>query len=508
MSQNKNTITVILMISSILLLIALQIFWLRGSYEKAYHDFHRETSILFRTTVMGLRDSLFLKNVEPVEDDTVTGIFGEKRFLGRDSVFQRYNIQQERGKVKIYVSSARDSVDLDILGPVASVVRRVQIKGKPGAFRSFIVKLNPDTLNMDTLTLMYRRALSSAGFHIPFVIRHIVFDPEDEGQNPLTAMGNIQFPSDEKSTIGASVFNDTIATYSDHLNPFHQYRAVLGDVRKTVFSGIVPQVLFSVFLTVITTASFIFMFRNIQSQQRLMEAKNEFISNVTHELKTPVATVSVALEALKNFQAKDNPRLTEEYLDIAQRELNRLSILTDKILKTTIFESKGVEFVPETIDLDSMILQIMASMKMIFENHGATVIYQKQGENFELRGSPLHLTNLIYNLIDNALKYCPEKPVINILLSNSYPFLILSVKDNGIGIAKEYHTKIFEKFYRISSGDVHNTKGYGLGLSYVASVVKSHYGIIEVFSEPNHGSEFKITLPRPPGRIFRKMIKI
>jgi signal transduction histidine kinase len=137
-------------------------------------------------------------------------------------------------------------------------------------------------------------------------------------------------------------------------------------------------------------------------------------------------------------------------------------------------------------------------MKLVFEKKSAAVRYEKEGTDFSIAGGTMHLVNMITNLIDNSLKYSPQNPVILVTLHATSDAVTLSVKDEGIGIPAEYHRKIFEKFFRVPTGDVHNTKGYGLGLSYVASVVKSHGGTIKVNSEPGKGSEFVITLPKRP----------
>lgn len=227
-----------------------------------------------------------------------------------------------------------------------------------------------------------------------------------------------------------------------------------------------------------------------------MELKNDFISNVTHELKTPVATVSVALEALKNFHGLDNPARTKEYLEIAQNELKRLTLMTDKILKASVFENNGVVIQKESVDIQKITQQILDSLKLLFDKQKAQVSFQTEGNNFIVEGEAAHLTNVIYNFLDNALKYSPEHPQINIQLKETPTNLILSIQDNGIGIAPEYKKKVFEKFFRVPTGDVHNIKGYGLGLSYVASVMKAHGGTVDVVSEPGKGSNFIATFPK------------
>ncbi len=296
------------------------------------------------------------------------------------------------------------------------------------------------------------------------------------------------------------VFSKTMNSEWVRFGPVHRYAIVISDFRHIILKQITPQILFSLFLTLLTTAAFLIMYRSIRTQQRLMELKNDFISNITHELKTPITTVGVAIEALKDFKAINNPTLTKEYLDIAQNELNRLSILTDKILKTSLFENKGIDYQPELIEMDKLVEQVLASMKLVFEKQEAKVSFEKQGNDFSLMGGSVHLTSVIYNLLDNALKYSLITPEIVVNLTEKSAHIILSVKDNGIGIATEYRKKVFEKFFRVPTGDVHNIKGYGLGLSYVESVVKSHKGMIEVQSEPGKGSNFIVTLPKYSGR--------
>lgn len=235
-------------------------------------------------------------------------------------------------------------------------------------------------------------------------------------------------------------------------------------------------------------------------QQRLVLLKNDFVSNVTHELKTPVATASVAIEALRNFHILDNPSRTREYLEIAQQELSRLTLLTDNILKAAIFENNGIHIREEKLDLKAVTGEVLSSMKLVFESKNTHVTFRTDGVDFMMEGGKAHIVNMIYNLLDNALKYSPSDPEIDILLkdgtlrqSGGLQFII---RDRGIGIDAEFHKKIFEKFFRVPSGDVHNTKGHGLGLNYVASVVKSHGGTIRLESHPGKGSCFTIYLPR------------
>lgn len=262
-----------------------------------------------------------------------------------------------------------------------------------------------------------------------------------------------------------------------------------------VLKRMLLPLLFSLFLIGVTVLSFVLLYKNMRRQQRLTAIKNEFISNITHELKTPIATVGVAIEALKNFNAIDNPERTKEYLDISSNELQRLSLLVDKVLKLSMFEKKEVELQKEPLNMNDLTAEVMNSMKLQLEKQRAVVTTQTEGDT-GLYGDKLHLMSVVFNLLDNALKYSDNRPEISVEIKGNENEVMLAVSDKGIGIREEYKDKLFDKFFRVPAGDTHNAKGYGLGLSYVSHVVTQHNGTIRVESEPGKGSRFIIHLPK------------
>jgi two-component system phosphate regulon sensor histidine kinase PhoR len=440
--------------------------------------------------MLGLRDSLIERNIQPVDEDTIKGLWDE---LGGDSLHRKIGvagikylgINDDKDNVQIFVSQLDDSLK-GLVRPLASKMRRI-----PGR-HNFVIRLDADTISIDSISSAYKVALAKAGIEVAY---QIIKSPSKIFYHHLGPLPPKPFEalSAERKF---DLTKDTIRTETIQIGPLDLYYASFPGIRKKMIGEISPQIFFSVFITLITSISFVIIYRGMKTQQKLIGIKNDFINNVTHELKTPVATVSVAIEALQRFDVLDNPQLTQEYLGIAKQELERLTQMTDNILNTSVLESKAPEFIPERVNLDAIIQKIISRLKLIMESRGATVTYKKDGNDFETFGSPLHLTNLLHNLVDNALKYSPASPSIHIVLRQRDSRFIISVKDNGIGIPKEFQEKIFDKFFRIPTGDVHNTKGHGLGLSYVLNVVKSHNGKIEVYSEVNHGSEFVITLPR------------
>lgn len=273
------------------------------------------------------------------------------------------------------------------------------------------------------------------------------------------------------------------------------YRLELGNTKPYLLRRIAMPVIFCLLLLGITILAFVLLYKNLLRQKRLGEIKNEFISNISHELKTPVATVGVAIEALSSFNAMQDPERTKEYLDISTNELQRLSLLIDKVLKLSMFENKELDLHYEDTDLKEITDEVLLSLKLQFEKQLANVSLDVKG-NVHIQGDRLHLQSVIFNLLDNALKYSKANPVIHIEIAESGDEIIFTINDNGIGIAPEYREKVFEKFFRVPHGNTHNAKGYGLGLSYVARVIQKHRGSIRVQSQPGIGTSFIIHLPK------------
>lgn len=283
--------------------------------------------------------------------------------------------------------------------------------------------------------------------------------------------------------------------YTDMISG-ERFIAVISEYRRYLFQKIGPQIVFSLLLFACVGLAFLFVYQSLRKQMRLTELKNDFIRNMTHELKTPISTVSVAIEALQHFDALDNPARTREYLDISQLELNRLSLLVDKVLRMSIFEQGDPELKTETLDLHTLVEEVLAAMKLQFEKYRAEVHFSVTGTDFSIMGDRLHLLSVLYNLLENALKYSPLPPHISVSLAHSDQQLTLQVRDQGRGIPTEYLGRIFEKFFRVPTGDVHDVKGHGLGLNYVAGVVRLHQGSIEVESKEGAGTAFTVRLPK------------
>ncbi|MEO6883560.1 MAG: HAMP domain-containing sensor histidine kinase [Bacteroidia bacterium] len=252
-----------------------------------------------------------------------------------------------------------------------------------------------------------------------------------------------------------------------------------------ISAGLILFIIFSFYYTIST----------ILKQKKLSEIKNDFINNMTHEFKTPISTISLACEMLGDTSVNKSTEKTSNYLSMIREENRRLSLLVENILQTAILDKGAFKLKTDVVDVHQILTQVLGNIRLQVDSKQGEIITNLNAENYFLEADKVHLSNIIYNLIDNALKYSLRNPVIEVGTKNVQGGIEISIKDNGIGISKENQKKIFETLYRVPTGNVHNVKGFGLGLSYVKTVVDKHHGTITVESELEHGSTFRIFLP-------------
>ena len=256
---------------------------------------------------------------------------------------------------------------------------------------------------------------------------------------------------------------------------------------------LLPQVGFVLILIFLTGAAFLITYRSLKAQIKLTNLKDDFISNMSHELKTPIATVKVALEAINNFNVIDNPKMTREYLGMAAAEMDRLELLATRVLNTSLLESGKLYLQKENYDLKKLVTEVLDIMRLRLLQHEANVSFECSGSDFRIPVDKLHTQGVLINLIDNSLKYSAPRANVAIKLTENNGAVRLTLSDNGPGIPEEYREKVFEKFFRVPTGNRHNTKGYGLGLSYAAQVMRQHNGTINVNNLAGGGCMFTLT---------------
>jgi two-component system phosphate regulon sensor histidine kinase PhoR len=233
----------------------------------------------------------------------------------------------------------------------------------------------------------------------------------------------------------------------------------------------------------------------IMRQKKLSEVRSDFINNMTHELKTPISTIALSSEVLSNPNITSDPERLQQYSRIIKEETERLKNQVDKVLQMATLDKKRLEMEMKKVNLHKVINKTVEGFELILSASDGTIHKDLQAKDPYIKGDELHLTNILFNLVDNAIKYSDNKPRIEISTRDHKQGIYLRVKDNGIGMSREEQKHVFEKFYRVPTGDKHDVKGFGIGLNYVRKMVKKHHGKIQLKSEPKAGSTFRIFFP-------------
>jgi len=230
-------------------------------------------------------------------------------------------------------------------------------------------------------------------------------------------------------------------------------------------------------------------------QKRLSEVKTDFINNMTHELKTPISTISLSSEMLMRIDLNEDPEKIRKYAGIIYKENKRLENQVERVLNVAKLDKDKVVLNKENFDVHELLAEVKENFEFNQLNQGGKIELNCAAENYKIQADPVHLTNVVYNLLDNAVKYCITTPQIVLNTQNEKNHLVIDISDNGIGMKREDLKQIFEKFYRVPTGNIHNVKGFGLGLYYVKLIMDAHEGKIEVKSAVNKGTTFAIYLP-------------
>lgn len=262
---------------------------------------------------------------------------------------------------------------------------------------------------------------------------------------------------------------------------------VLGSM-AWILSG---SLLFSLIILATFALSLFFLIR----QKKISEMKSDFLNNMTHEFKTPIATISLAADTITNPKVINDENSIRHFIGMIKKENSRMNKKVETILQIASLDKKEIDFRFENVSIHSIITRAAETIEIQVHQKNGTLSLLLNAPEPVVSGDPEHLSNLVTNLLDNALKYSPETPEITVETSNNERGLIMSVSDKGIGMSKSVQSKIFERFYRQTSGNVHDVKGFGLGLNYVRAIVDAHRGTITVTSEPGNGSRFDVFLP-------------
>lgn len=304
-----------------------------------------------------------------------------------------------------------------------------------------------------------------------------------------TKVSSDGFENDVKSTYSVPIF------YDENNQSLYRLLVNFPDDREYILSSIIGMILLSIVFTSIIIIAYSSALYQLVKQRKISEIKTDFINNMTHEFKTPIATINLALDAIRNPKVIDDKEKVIRYLTMIKEENKRMHAQVENVLRISKLEKNELNISKDRVDLHELLDDAIAHMKLLVEDRQGYIKTFLEADKSSVLANETHFTNVIVNILDNAIKYSPDTPKIEVYTENVGTNILLKIKDYGSGMSKAAAKKVFEKFYREHTGNIHNVKGHGLGLSYVKRIVEDHQGYVSVESEKEKGSTFTIKLP-------------
>ena len=431
-------------------------------------------------------------------EDAISLMNGQKQI---DEIFgeaiQRHNqmVQDSMNKFKPLITKKikvkKPQIDRTI--QYAETAQKVRNKTEMAkeVFNDYLFKKRSiyERVNYQVLDSLLKYEVKMKGIEIPF----------EYGISSLENPSYLHYASSMKYKVsGLKSDKDTYSVNlfpNDYSNSESYLRVYFPNQDRYIIRNIWMMYATSLLLILVVLGCFYVAVSTIVKQKQLADIKNDFINNMTHEFKTPISTISLATQMLGDELVTASPSMFKRYLGIIRDENKRLGSQVEKVLQTAQMERGEVRLNLGMVNVHQIIERVLENISPQIELRDGIIDIDLQAENSEIQADEVHLTNIIFNLLDNANKYSPGKPIIKITTENTEKGLSIKVSDQGIGMTKESIKQIFEKFYRVPTGNVHDVKGFGLGLSYVKKMVEEHQGRINVVSKLGEGSEFEVVLP-------------
>ena len=524
MKKNLFISLVSFMIVSILGIIILQGYWIFS----AWNDKEKEFSLAVRQSLIRVADQIqerelndyisayesLLDSLKTPDDATFANVF---LFLDEDKTnnlisYYAYGILEEDYKITPYLNPKLGDT-LETLTDVKQV-RNTTIINKNDVFnrenniaisiekiktiermnisnqriRSAFMDYTANTPIHKRLNIQELDFVIKSEFNAKMIITPYEFQILDNGLSTKIKSNN--FKENQEG------FRYAIPIFQDEKG-LRNYELIVSfpEKDKYVFSSILSVGGLTLFLTLFIVFVSTSALYQIVQQKKISEIKTDFINNMSHEFKTPIATINLALDAISNPKSLKTPNKLIQYANLIREENNRMLIQVENVLMISQLQKSNETIHKKSIDLHKIILEATNHVQLLLKDKGGILNTNLNASNYVINGNKDHITNIIINLMDNAIKYCDKKPNIKIETYNQKNDLIFTVSDNGIGMTPNVQKKIFEKFYRATSGNIHNIKGHGLGLSYVKKIVDLHKGKIILESKFGVGTNFIITLP-------------
>ncbi|WP_301400574.1 sensor histidine kinase [Polaribacter huanghezhanensis] len=333
------------------------------------------------------------------------------------------------------------------------------------------------------LNTTLKKEFTKRGIHIDF--KYGVYSSDGY----LTNLKSGYYTINKANSISSPLFVD------DSGNSEFKLYVTFPNQQEHILADISNILLLSVFFIFIIIVAFSSSLYQIIKQKKISEIKSDFINNMTHEFKTPIATINLALDAIKNPKIINDSEKVNRYVKMIREENKRMHAQVENVLRISRLEKNQIDIHKIAIDMDDIVEDAISHVRLLVTDKKGNITTHLHALQSEVLGNDLHLTNVVVNILENALKYSNDEPNIEVFTESTAKFFILKIKDDGIGMSKSAQKYVFDKFYREHKGDIHNVKGHGLGLAYVKEIVESHQGTVFVESEKGKGSTFTVKLP-------------
>ena len=435
-----------------------------------------------------------------LKDEDVISLMNGQKQLGDivEEAFQRHKnlmLEDSIQKAKTLIIKKKEQRKAHIDRPAQYAETAKKMKDKTEMAKEvfndllFTKRSIYDRINYQVLDSLLKIEIKNKGIETPF----------EYGISSVENPSYLHYASSMKYKV-TGLKNDkdtyTVNLFPNDYNSSENYlRVYFPNQDRYIIRNIWMMYATSLLLILVVLGCFYVAVSTILKQKKLAEIKNDFINNMTHEFKTPISTISLATQMLGDEAIAGSPTIFKRYLGIIRDENKRLGSQVEKVLQTAQMERGEVQLKLGIVNVHQIIERVLENISPQIELREGIVEVDLKAENPEIQADEVHLTNILFNLLDNANKYSPEKPIIKITTENTEKGLSIKVSDQGIGMTKDSIKNIFEKFYRVPTGNVHDVKGFGLGLSYVKKMVEEHQGRINVVSKIGEGSEFEVVLP-------------
>lgn len=422
------------------------------------------------------------------QQNSGTSIYNEELAIGFGEV--PANDQQERGRPGDYPNA------FDIIHDYDSYVRqqyenRMNQKARMLELSQIAVFLSnlpiEERIDFETLGRLIKTELKNSGINLDFKCAVKTFNRGEE----KIIFGEKNYNPRQQKEYPILLFPNDLDDLKKPNYLYMYFPKREGYMLKQTGILIIPTIV----LTAMLIGIFVFTILIILRQKKLSIIKNDFINNMTHELKTPISTISLASQMLRDNTVTNTPKTIEHISGIIYQESKRLTTQVEKVLQMAVFNEGTLKLKIKEVNLNTLIKSVVLNFELRVKSKNGELTADLKANPAIIKGDEVHITNVLFNLLDNAVKYSKEEPKIIISTEAKDEYIVISVKDHGIGIQSEYVGQIFERFYRVPTGNVHDVKGFGLGLSYVKKIIDAHRGKIKVESAVNKGTKFMIYFP-------------